>query len=701
MKSVFRIEAMDCSAEEQVLRKRFSKVSEVSSLTFDLVNRQLTVDHEFASDEPVRQILAEVGMPAAADCDVGCTPETRPASKADLLLGLALGVAIAAELLAVYTGNERSFPVAALAVLAIVMGGVQTFKKGLVAVRTFTLNINFLMCFAVIGAFIIGSYPEAAMVTVLFAIAERIESFALDKARDAVRSLMGLAPDNALVYRGGTWVEATASSVEIGEVVRVRPGDRIPLDGTVVGGLSSVNQAPITGESIPVDKVVGSSLFAGTINEEGVLEFEVTSTKGHTTLDRIIKTVQEAQGSRATSQRFIDSFARVYTPVVVCLALLVAMVPSIVFGQPFVPWLYKSLVLLVISCPCALVISTPVTVVSGLAAAAKLGILVKGGAHLESGKHLTAVALDKTGTLTFGKPRVEAMVQLHGFDEKLAKQVAASLDHLSAHPIAKAIVEHWDGTLLAVDSFESLPGRGVKGMVDREHFILGNHRLIEESGVCCDHVHDALLDLENKGMSIVILATAKEAVAVFAVADLVRPESVEAVQELHALGLKVVMLTGDNLATANAIGAKVGIDQVQAEMLPGSKLTAIEELISQGDKVGMVGDGVNDAPALAKSTVGFAMGAAGTDTAIETADVALMDDDLRKIPSYILLSRRTATILAQNIAFALGIKVVFFALALVGVATLWMAVFADMGASLLVVFNGLRMLRTPVRRRDT
>jgi len=701
LKSVFRIEAMDCSAEEQVLRKRFSKVSEVSSLTFDLVNRQLTVDHEFASDEPVRQILAEVGMPAAADCDVGCTPETRPASKADLLLGLALGVAIAAELLAVYTGNERSFPVAALAVWAIVMGGVQTFKKGLVAVRTFALNINFLMCLAVIGAFIIGSYPEAAMVTVLFAIAERIESFALDKARDAVRSLMSLAPDNALVYRGGTWVEATASSVEIGEVVRVRPGDRIPLDGTVVGGLSSVNQAPITGESIPVDKVVGSSLFAGTINEEGVLEFEVTSAKGHTTLDRIIKTVQEAQGSRATSQRFIDSFARVYTPVVVCLALLVAIVPSIVFGQPFVPWLYKSLVLLVIACPCALVISTPVTVVSGLAAAAKLGILVKGGAHLESGKHLTAIALDKTGTLTFGKPRVEAMVQLHGFDEKLAKQVAASLDHLSAHPVAKAIVEHWDGTLLAVDSFESLPGRGVKGIVDREHFILGNHRLIEESGVCCEDVHDALLDLESKGMSIVILATAKEAVAVFAVADAVRPESVEAVRELHAMGLKVVMLTGDNLATANAIGAKVGIDQVQAEMLPEAKLTAIVELISQGDKVGMVGDGVNDAPALAKSTVGFAMGAAGTDTAIETADVALMDDDLRKIPTYILLSRRTATVLAQNIAFALGIKVVFFALALVGVATLWMAVFADMGASLLVVFNGLRMLRMPVRHRNT
>lgn len=700
MKSVLHIEGMDCSAEEQVIRKRFSRVSEVSSLTFDLINRQLTVEHEFASEEPLRRLLEEIGLPAEPECDVGCAPQPGPVSKSDLLLALALMVAVGAELMAFSTGNERSIPVASMAVLAILMGGVQTFKKGLVAVRTFTLNINFLMCLAVIGAFVIGSYPEAAMVTVLFAIAERIESFALDKARNAVRSLMSLAPDKALVSRGESWIEVDAAAVQIGEVVRVRPGDRIPLDGDVVAGSSSVNQAPITGESLPVVKTVGSTLFAGTINEEGVLEFEVTGAKGHTTLDGIIKTVQEALGSRAASQRFIDAFARVYTPVVVCLALLVATIPSVFFGQPFVPWLYKALVLLVIACPCALVISTPVTVVSGLAAAAKLGILVKGGAHLESGKHLTTIALDKTGTLTYGQPRVESMVQVHGFDHDLAKQVAASLDFLSAHPVAKAIVRFWDGKPLTVDSFESSPGRGVKGRVNGVHYILGNHRLVEESGACCDHVHEALSDLEAKGMSIVILATAKEAVAVFAVADTVRPESIEAVRELHSMGLKVVMLTGDNLATANAIGAKVGIDQIQAEMLPEAKLKVVEQLASNGERVGMVGDGVNDAPAIAKSTVGFAMGAAGTDTAIETADVALMDDDLRKIPTYILLSRRTSTILAQNIAFALGIKVVFFALALAGIATLWMAVFADMGASLMVVFNGLRMLRMQVRHKD-
>ncbi len=697
MKTVFRIEAMDCSAEEQVIRKRFGKVGEVTSLGFDLVNRRLTVEHAFSSDEPVRRILDEIGLPAESDCEVGCAPEQSSLSRSDLLLALALVVAVGAELLALVTRNERSVPVAAVAALAILMGGVQTFKKGVVAVRTLTLNINFLMCLAVVGAFAIGSYPEAAMVTVLFSIAEHIESFALDKARNAVRSLMSLAPENALVNRDGAWVEVAASAVAVGEVLRVRPGERIPLDGTVVAGSSSVNQAPITGESVPVDKTVGSSLFAGTINEEGVLEFEVTNAKGHTTLDRIIETVQEAQGSRAASQRFIDSFARVYTPAVVALAVLVATVPSVLFHQPFVPWLYQALVLLVIACPCALVISTPVTVVSGLAAAAKAGILVKGGAHLESGKHLTAIALDKTGTLTTGRPRVDSMVTLHDFDESRARQVAASIDHLSAHPLAQAVTQGWDGALLPVTGFESLSGRGVSGVVDGERYVIGNHRLVEETGVCCDHVHDALAALEAQGMSIVILADTKQAVAVFAIADTVRQESVDAVRQLHALGLQVVMLTGDNLATAKAIGDKVGIDQVRAEMLPEDKLRFVEEATAAGGKVGMVGDGVNDAPALAKATVGFAMGAAGTDTAIETADVALMDDDLRKVPAYILLSRRTFAILTQNITFALAVKVVFFALALAERATLWMAVFADLGASLFVVANGLRTMRAPTR----
>lgn len=690
MKSQFRIEALDCPVEEQLIRKRFSKVSEVESLTFDLMNRQLTVEHRFATEEPLRQALEEIGLGASAECE--CCHEPHRMGFKDVRLGVGVLLATAAEVIAIATQNERTIPVAVLSIAAILFGGLDAFRKGLVALKTLTLNINFLMSIAVIGAFAIGSFPEAAMVAVLFAIAERVESFALERARNAVRGLMELAPDTATVHRGGDWVEAMVSSIVEGEIVRVKPGERIALDGVVIAGHSAVNQAPITGESIPVDKCEGSELFAGTVNEEGVLEFRVTSTRGHTTLDRIIHTVQEAQGSRAQTQRFIDAFAKVYTPAIVVVAILIAGIPPLL-GHPFVPWLYKALVLLVIACPCALVISTPVTVVSGLAAAARRGILIKGGVHLESGRHLTTIALDKTGTLTHGRPVVVSDEALHGFDLDRARQIAASLDQLSSHPVARAIEARWSGGLLPVDRFESIHGRGVRGVIDGETYLLGNHRMMQEAEACCDHLHSSLEAVAERGMSIVILASTNQALAVFAVADELREESVEAVQELHRLGLKVVMLTGDNAATANAIARKAGIDTVHSEMLPEAKLEVVRSLTGAGQHVGMVGDGMNDAPALALARVGFAMGAAGTDTAIETADVALMDDDLRKIPAYIVLSRRASSILAQNIVLSLGIKAVFFGMALAGTATLWMAVFADMGASLLVVGNGLRVMK--------
>ncbi len=529
------------------------------------------------------------------------------------------------------------------------------------------------------------------MVTVLFGIAELIEAYSLDRARNAVRSLMEMAPERALVQRGSEWEEVDAKSIEVDAVVRVKPGERIPLDGIVVNGQSAVNQAPITGESVPVEKGVGDKLYAGSINEQGVLEFRVTGTRGHTTLDRIIATVQEAQASRAPTQRFVDSFAKVYTPLVVVMAILVATLP-LAFGQPFGPWLYKALVLLVIACPCAMVISTSVTVVSGLASAARLGILIKGGAHLESGRTLKMIALDKTGTLTHGKPVLTDTVVLHGVEHDKALQIAASLDTLSDHPVAKAVVQAWNGELLPVDSFESLSGRGVSGTIGGVRYNLGNHRLTEEKEVCCDHVHSALALLEGDGKTTVVLLDDKEALAVYGVTDTLRPESVEAIKELHGLGLQVAMLTGDNIKTAEAIAKLAGIDDVRAELLPDEKLGIVESLLRLHGAVGMVGDGVNDAPALARATVGFAMGAAGTDTALETADVALMQDDLRKLPVYIALSRKTGQVLKQNFAIAIGIKVVFFVLALTGTATLWMAVFADMGASLLVVVNGLRLL---------
>lgn len=693
------IDKMDCAVEEQLIRKRLGREAGIESMEFDLMSRKLTVEHSLDTDKPILKALAEIGMePGQEGPGEGGVVE-RPAGDQNekWMMAGALGLAVVSEIVGWKTGTEQSLPVIILAVSAILLGGAKTFRKGLVAVRTLSLNINFLMCLAVVGAVAIGSWPEAAMVTVLFGIAEMIEAYSLDRARNAVRSLMQLAPERALVQRGTGWEEVDAKSIEIGSIVRVKPGERIPLDGDVVNGQSAVNQAPITGESVPVDKGVGDSLFAGSINEQGVLEFRVTGTRGHTTLDRIIATVQEAQASRAPSQRFVDAFARVYTPTVVVLAILVATLP-LLFGQPFLPWLYKALVMLVIACPCAMVISTPVTVVSGLAAAARQGILIKGGAHLESGRKLKMIALDKTGTLTHGKPVLTDTIALHDSDKERALQIAASLDALSDHPVAKAIVQGWTGELLVVESFQSLTGRGVSGVIEGRLHYLGNHRLTEEKEVCCDHVHDALARLEADGKTTVVLSDDKEAVAVFGVADTLRAESVEAIRELHQLGFKLSMLTGDNEKTAAAIAAKAGIDDVRAELLPDEKLNCVEELLAQWASVGMVGDGVNDAPALAKATVGFAMGAAGTDTALETADVALMQDDLRMLPVYVRLSRKTGQILTQNLVLAIGIKVVFFGLALAGIATLWMAVFADMGASLLVVGNGLRLLHSYSQR---
>ena len=607
--------------------------------------------------------------------------------------------AIGAEILAWTVASETAPAVIALALFSIATGGLPTLRKGWIALRTFTLNINFLMSIAVIGAIAIGEWPEAAVVIFLFALAERIETLSLERARNAIRGLMAMTPETASVrLASGEWRELAATEVQVGQTVRVRPGERIPLDGVVTAGASAVNQAPITGESIPVEKSPGDPVFAGTVNERGAFEFRVTAIKGDTTLAHIIRAVQEAQGQRAPTQRFIDRFARIYTPAVVVVAVLIAAVPPLVFGAPFQDWFYKALVMLVIACPCALVISTPVTIVSGLAAAARHGILVKGGVHLENGRLIRAVALDKTGTLTHGRPVVTDVIALADRPADELLQLAASVDAHSEHPVAEAIVAAWHGSarrpLLDVTAFEALAGRGAKATVDGGLYHLGNHRLVEELGLCTPCVEAELERLEREGKTAVVLVSEREPLCVLGVADTVRGHSAEAIRELHALGVVSVMLTGDNPTTARAIADAVGIDDARGSLLPEDKLAAIDDLLARHGTVGMVGDGINDAPALARASIGFAMGAAGTDTAIETADVALMDDDLRKLPRFIALSRRTAQVLRQNITLALGIKAVFFALALAGQATLWMAVFADMGASLIVVANGLRLLRT-------
>jgi len=619
-----------------------------------------------------------------------------PAKKHWWPLALSGVGALAAEVIH-FTNAAPTWVIALVALVSILSGGLTTYKKGWIALKNLNLNINALMSIAVTGAILIGQWPEAAMVMFLFTVAELIEAKSLDRARNAISGLMQMTPERATVRQAdGSWAEREVNSVELGAIVRVRPGERIGLDGEVTAGQSTIDQAPITGESLPIEKTVGDKVFAGTINQAGSLEYAVTAAASNSTLARIIHAVEQAQGARAPTQRFVDRFAKIYTPAVFLFALGVALIPPLFMAGVWFDWIYRALVLLVVACPCALVISTPVTIVSGLAAAARKGILIKGGVYLEGGYKLDYLALDKTGTITHGKPVQTDYLALFPNVEDSAPALAAALAGRSDHPVSLAIANAAVDKNLprhAVDNFTALTGRGVRGDINGATYHLGNHRLVEELGLCSPALEDKLFALEKQGKSVVLLLDKSGPLALFAVADTVKDSSREAIQQLHELGIKTLMLTGDNTHTAQAIAAQVGIDQAQGDLLPTDKLLAIEALYGQGRRVGMVGDGINDAPALARTEIGFAMAAAGTDTAIETADVALMDDDLRKIPAFIRLSRQTSSILKQNIALALVIKAVFLAVTFLGMATMWMAVFADMGVSLLVVFNGLRLLR--------
>lgn len=696
----YRISNMDCPVEEKLIRNKFHGMLGIVRLDFNLMGRILTIHHQLNEQDKILAALREIGMHAEV-LDSATTTPSEPESPSlttpqSLLLGVSGLAAVAAEVLAWTQDTDSSLVVIGLALLSIVAGGMPTLKKGWIALRNFTLNINFLMSLAVIGAVAIGQWPEAAMVVFLFAVAELIESLSLNRARNAVHGLLKLAPDVASIRLStGDWTEMPVHQVQIGDILLVKSGEGIALDGVVVRGESSVNQAPITGESMPVDKRIGDKVFAGTINERGVLEIKVTTNSGNSTLAKIVRVIEETQSNQAPTQRFVDVFARYYTPTVVVLALLVAFVPALAFGAAFTPWLYKALVMLVIACPCALVISTPVTVVSGLTAATRMGLLVKGGQFLETGYRLRAIALDKTGTLTEGRPAVTKVVPVGANSHANIMLIACSLDANAHHPLADAILQAGPeaGQYQRVTAFETLPGRGVRGDVGGLTYYLGNHRLIEELGVCSPAVEAILMALEEQGQTAVLLANYIGVLGVIGVADALRPTASLAIKRLADLGVSTVMLTGDNLLTARRIAGEVGIANVLAELLPEDKLDQVRQLQAEYGMVGMLGDGINDAPALAQADIGFAMGAAGSDTAIDTADVALMDDDLAKLPQFIELSQATRSILLQNITAALVIKAVFFALALVGLATLWMAVFADVGASLLVVFNGLRLLR--------
>ncbi len=694
--SVFRIPAMDCPNEENDIRKALAGIDGIRSLRFELAARTLTIDAEQSVQKSALQAIRQLGFEVLP---IEHEQTEVPSGLGEISKALiALALAIGAEALDFFAPDTLLFKGLgmALAAAAIAFSGFSTYRKGLSALRRGQLNMNALMGVAVTGAFLIGQWPEAAMVMALYAIAELIEARSVDRARNAIKGLLALAPETAEIRQGdGGWLETPADKVVIGALARVKPGARIPLDGRVTAGSSAVNQAPVTGESIPVDKTTGDPVFAGTINETSTLEFEVTAAANNTTLARIIHAVEAAQGTRAPTQRFVDRFAAIYTPAIFAIAVAVAICGPWLFDWMWTQALYKALVLLVIACPCALVIATPVTVVSGLAAAAQRGILIKGGVYLEEARKLRAIALDKTGTITEGKPRLVATEVLSPFDpEAKVLSWAASLAGHSDHPVSKAIATGLNLPENGLTDFTALPGRGIEARRDGHTLILGNHRLIEDRGLCSPEIEARLAVHESQGRTATLLATEDRVLAIFAVADTIKESSREAITDLHRLGVTSVMLTGDNVATATSIARQAGIDDARGNLLPEDKLAAIEELQGRYGPTAMTGDGINDAPALARADIGVAMGAAGTDTAMEAADVVIMNDDLRRIPETIRLSRQTHAVLWQNIALALGIKVVFLGLAVFGNATMWMAVFADMGASLLVVANGLRTLRT-------
>ncbi len=580
---------------------------------------------------------------------------------------------------------------------AIVVGGYTLFLKGFKNLSRFKFDMSTLMTVAVIGAAMIGEWGEGATVVILFAISEALERYSMDKARKSIESLMDIAPNEALIRRGMEEMVIGVEDIQIGDIMIVKPGQMVAMDGIVVKGVSSVNQASITGESVPVNKSIDDEVFAGTLNEEGLLEVRVSKRVEDTTIAKIIHLVEEAQAERAPSQAFVDKFAKYYTPAIIVLAILIAAVPPLLFGASWNEWIYQGLAALVVGCPCALVVSTPVAVVTAIGNAARHGVLIKGGIYLEEAGALNVIAFDKTGTLTKGMPVVTEI--LH-YDENAQKWLTytAAIENGSQHPLASAILKKADDLPykdVRIEDFQSITGKGLKSKIDGETYFVGSPRFFEEihNGLP-KNMQKEIIALQNKGKTVILFGTKNTILLLLAVADVLRDSSKEVIRKLHEIGIKkTVMLTGDNQRTANAIGKNVGVTEIQADLLPDDKLTFIKKLRSNHSIVAMVGDGVNDAPALAASTIGVAMGGAGTDTAIETADIALMSDDLSKLPYTIKLSRKALMIIKQNIIFSLGIKALALLLVVPGWLTLWIAIFADMGATLLVTLNSLRLLR--------
>ena len=698
---VLSVPEMDCPVEAGEIQKAFAE-DDILGADLNVMNRTVTLTGDDALEARAIAAIERCGYSARP---VTATPKA--IENAPIPWTLYIGALIMAllsegiELFAEY--RPDSLPIGheiadmltlGLALIAILMSGITTFKNGLIAVLHGNLNMNALMAVAVIGGVLIGAWPEAAMVMVLFQISEAIEQLSMTKARRSIRDLMSVTPETADVRNGNTFTAVPAAEVGIGAVVRVSPGDRVPLDGRIVRGHTALDQSMVTGESMPAEKGEGDTVWSGTVNLTSTIEIIVTAPASESLTARIIDAVENAQATKSPVQRFVDRFAQIYTPIVFAVALATAIIPSLMTGD-WGTWIYRALCLLVIACPCALVISTPVTIVSALATATRCGLLIKGGLYLEQARHLKHVGLDKTGTLTRGEPAVAGVTYLMTFDEKLTGALATSLAAMNRHPLSQAIARWGQAQHLptySVDGFTALPGAGVEGRIEKGMVRLVNLRWLEAQGLADDDVRQAFETYTKQGMSTVALADTFGVQAVFGLEDVIKEDTVDGLRQLEAVGLTPWLLTGDHEAAAQSLAKKVGLTHVAADLLPDDKLAKIEGLQKDG-LTAMVGDGINDAPALARSDIGIAMGIRGTDSAIEAAHVAVMDDKISSIATLVRLSHMTHDVLVQNIIFAIGVKVVFALLALSGLATMWMAVFADTGTCLIVVANAMRMLR--------
>lgn len=694
----YRIEGLSCTNCAGKFEKNVKQLPGVTSATVNFGASKISVEGQTTIEE-----LEEAGAFENLIIRDDQENDEQVRSKESFIKrNIALIISLCFILVAVISQlslGEDHLLTKALYILAIIIGGFDLFKEGFSDLIKLDFSMESLMTIAIIGAAFIGEWAEGSIVVILFAISEALERFSMDKARQSIRSLMDIAPKEALIRRNNVEQLVSVDKIDIDDIMIIKPGQKIAMDGLVINGHSSVNQAAITGESVPVEKQLDDEVFAGTLNEEGVLEVKVTKKVTDTTIAKIIHLVEEAQGERAPAQAFVDKFAKYYTPFIIIMALLIVVVPPLFFGGDWNKWLYQGLSILVVGCPCSLVISTPVSIVSAIGNAAKNGVLVKGGVYLEEIGHLRAIAFDKTGTLTKGKPVVTDFIATSSETDINYLSIISSLESLSQHPLASAILNEADKTnvdykSIQIEDFQSITGKGLTGIHQNIRYYIGSPKLFSASVIEETAVKVQYRKFQEQGKTAMYFGTDEQILGVIAVADEVRDSSAAVISELHKLSIEhTIMLTGDNTKTAESIGKQLGVTEIKGDLMPQEKLDSIKALRTTYNKVAMVGDGINDAPALAASTVGIAMGGAGTDTALETADVALMGDDLQKLPFIVRLSRQTLKVIKQNITFSLGIKLLALLLVIPGWLTLWIAIVADMGATLLVTLNGLRLMK--------